>query len=211
MTSVALDYETLTDIELAKLIAQRDSLAVRVVTRRNNQRLYRTAWSVLKDRPDAEEAVQEGYLKGFAAIDSFAGVSSLSTWLTRIVLNEALGRRRSAQRRIRLLREHSIALLDDYRENLMGGPAASSSPEADAARGQLAKLIEQAIADLPEAFRIVFMLREVEGFERRGNCRSLAGSCANREDPPPAGAATLAGGPRSHLAGRSEWRVPLCR
>jgi len=58
MTSVALDYETLTDIELAKLIAQRDSLAVRVVTRRNNQRLYRTAWSVLKDRPDAEEAVQ---------------------------------------------------------------------------------------------------------------------------------------------------------
>jgi len=64
MTSVALDYETLTDIELAKLIAQRDSLAVRVVTRRNNQRLYRTAWSVLKDRPDAEEAVQEGYLKG---------------------------------------------------------------------------------------------------------------------------------------------------
>ena len=56
MTSVALDYETLTDIELAKLIAQRDSLAVRVVTRRNNQRLYRTAWSVLKDRVDAEEA-----------------------------------------------------------------------------------------------------------------------------------------------------------
>jgi RNA polymerase sigma-70 factor, ECF subfamily len=107
MTSVALDYETLTDIELAKLIAQRDSLAVRVVTRRNNQRLYRTAWSVLKDRADAEEAVQEGYLKGFAAIDSFAGVSSLST--------------------------------------------------------------------------------------------------------PPAGAATLAGGPRSHLAGRSERRVPLCR
>src|SRR4029078_1331982 len=48
-------------------------------------------------------------------------------------------------------------------------------------------------------------------FERRGNCRSLAGSCANREDQPPAGAATLAGGPRSHLAGRSEWRVPLCR
>ena len=69
-----------TDIELAKLIAQRDSLAVRVVTRRNNQCLYRTAWSVLKDRADAEEAVQEGYLKGFAAIDSFAGVSSLSTW-----------------------------------------------------------------------------------------------------------------------------------
>ena len=64
MTSVALDYETLTDIELAKLIAQRDSLAVRVVTRRNNQRLYRTAWSVLKDRADAEEAVRKDISRG---------------------------------------------------------------------------------------------------------------------------------------------------
>jgi RNA polymerase sigma-70 factor (ECF subfamily) len=170
MTSVALDYETLTDIELAKLIAQRDSLAVRVVTRRNNQRLYRTAWSVLKDRADAEETVQEGYLKGFAAIDSFAGASSLSTWLTRIVLNEALGRRRSAQRKIRLLREQSIALINDY---LVGGSAAFSSPEADAARGQVAKLLEQAIADLPEAFRIVFMLREVEGLSVEETAEAL--------------------------------------
>ena len=98
MTSVALDYETLTDIELARRIAQRDTLAVRTVTRRNNQRLYRTAWSVLKNRADAEEAVQEGYLRAFGAIGRFAGASSLSTWLTRIVLNEALGRRRAAQR-----------------------------------------------------------------------------------------------------------------
>ena len=163
MASVALDYETLTDLKLARRIAQRDALAVRVVTRRNNQRLYRTAWSVLKDRAEAEEAVREGYLKAFAAIDSFVGASSLSTWLTRIVLNEALGRRRSAQRKIRVLREQSIAFIDDYRENLMGGSAASSSPEADAARGQVARLLEQAIADLPEAFRIVFMLRDVDG------------------------------------------------
>jgi RNA polymerase sigma-70 factor (ECF subfamily) len=162
MTSVALDYETLTDIELARRIARRDTLAVRTVTGRNNQRLYRTAWSVLKNRADAEEAVQEGYLRAFAAIGRFTGASSLSTWLTRIVLNEALGRYRAAQRKRRLLREQSIALIDDYRENLMGA-SASSSPEADAARGQIAKLLEQVIADLPEAFRIVFMLREVDG------------------------------------------------
>ena len=163
MSSVALDYEALTDIELARRIAQRDTLAVRVVTRRNNQRLYRTAWSVLKDRADAEDAVQDGYLKAFAAIDKFSGASSLSTWLTRIVLNEALGQRRSAQRKLNQLGTQSVALIDDYRENLMGGSAASSSPEADAARGQVARLLEQAIADLPEAFRLVFMLREVEG------------------------------------------------
>ena len=163
MASAALDYEALTDIELARRIAQRDTLAVRVVTRRNNQRLYRTAWSVLKDRADAEDAVQDGYLKAFVAIDRFAGASSLSTWLTRIVLNEALGQRRSAQRKLSQLRAQSVAVIDDYRENLMEGSAASSSPEVDAARGQVARLLEQAIADLPEAFRLVFMLREVEG------------------------------------------------
>ena len=163
MARVALDYEALTDIELAKRIAQRDTLAVRIVTKRNNQRLYRTAWSVLKDQSDAEDAVQDAYLKAFAAIDSFAGGSSLSTWLTRIVLNEAFDRRRSAQRKLSQLRAQSVALIDDHRENLMGGFATSSSPEVDAARSQIGKLLEQAIGELPEAFRIVFMLREVEG------------------------------------------------
>ena len=108
MASVALDYGALTDLELAKRIAQRDTLAVRLVTSRNNQRLYRTAWSVLRNRADAEDAVQDGYLKAFAAIGSFAGASSLSTWLTRIVLNEALGRRRSAQRRLSQLRAQAV-------------------------------------------------------------------------------------------------------
>jgi len=173
MTSVALDYETLADVELARRIAQRDPLAVRVVTRRNNQRLYRTAWSVLKNRAEAEDAVQEGYLRAFAAIDGFAGASSLSTWLTRIVLNEALGRRRAAQRKRHLLREQSVALIDDYREKLMGGSATSSSPEADVARSQVAKLLEQAIADLPEPFRIVFMLRDVDGLSIEDTAEAL--------------------------------------
>ena len=173
MASVALNYESLNDVELAKRIAQRDALAVRVVTSRNNQRLYRTAWSVLKDRADAEEAVQEAYLKAFAAIDSFAGNSSLSTWLTRIVLNEAFGRRRSQQRKLHALRERSVAFIDDYRENLMRGSASSSSPEADVARGQVAKLLEQAIEELPEEFRIVFIMREVEGLSNEETAEAV--------------------------------------
>ena len=173
MASVALNYESLTDAELAKRIAQRDALAVRVVTSRNNQRLYRTAWSVLKDRADAEETVQEAYLKAFAAIDGFAGKSSLSTWLTRIVLNEAFGRRRSQQRKLHALREQSVAFIDDYRENLMGGSVAPSSPEADVARGQVASLLERAIAELPEAFRIVFILRDVEGLSVEETAEAL--------------------------------------
>ena len=83
-------YESRSDLELAAGIARRDSGAVRLVMQRNNQRLFRAAWQILRNREDAEDAVQSAYLKAFAAIKSFAGRSSLSTWLTRIVINNAL-------------------------------------------------------------------------------------------------------------------------
>src|SRR3546814_11206087 len=77
------DPRELSDLELASRIAARDRAAVRIVTERNNQRLFRVAWSVLKQREEAEDVVQSTYMRGFAAIGSFAGSSSLSTWLTR--------------------------------------------------------------------------------------------------------------------------------
>jgi RNA polymerase sigma-70 factor (ECF subfamily) len=163
MAEFALDYEHLSDVELARLVTQRDSSAVRVITRRNNQRLHRAAWSVLRDRAEAEDAVQDAYLKAFAAIGRFEGRSSLSTWLTRIVVNEALERRRTAQKRQLILQSQSVIDIDDYRERLMAGSQASQSPEAEAMRTQIAKLLERAIANLPEAFRPVFVLREIEG------------------------------------------------
>ncbi|MGB6347064.1 MAG: RNA polymerase sigma factor [Methyloceanibacter sp.] len=163
MADLALDYEQLSDIELAAFVVRRDASAVRVVTGRNNQRLYRAAWSILKNRQEAEDAVQDGYLKAFAAMASFAGRSSLSTWLTRIVINEALGRQRAAQRRLRLLQQQSVAIIDDYRETLMAGSGMARSPEADVMRRQVSKLLERAIAELPETFRPVFVLRDIEG------------------------------------------------
>ena len=168
MAETALDYEHASDIELCRLIVRRDRQAVRLVTRRNNQRLYRAAWSVLKNRAEAEEAVQDGYLKAFAAIGSFDGRSSLSTWLTRIVVNEALGRRRTTQRRARLLQAHDVTDIADYRESAMAGAerpgdASPRTPEAEIARAQIARLLERAIGELPETFRTVFVLREVEG------------------------------------------------
>lgn len=163
MASLALDYEQLSDIELAALVVRRDPAAVRLITRRNNQRLYRAAWSILKNRAEAEEAVQDGYLKAFVAIDGFAGKSSLSTWLTRIVVNEALARHRAAQRRLRILQPQSVTILEDYRETLMAGSGMGRSPEADVMRRQVARLLELAIAKLPDVFRPVFVLRDVEG------------------------------------------------
>jgi RNA polymerase sigma-70 factor (ECF subfamily) len=136
---------------------------VRVITRRNNQRLYRAAWSVLRDRSGAEDAVQEAYLKAFAAMGGFEGRSALSTWLTRIVINTALELRRTAQQWQRILQEQSVIDIDDYRERLMAGSQRSQSPEAETMRAQIAKLLERAVANLPDALRPVFMLREIEG------------------------------------------------
>jgi RNA polymerase sigma-70 factor (ECF subfamily) len=161
-TQTALDYRSLGDLELARLCAGRDRGAITHVITANNQRLFRTAWSILKNRAEAEEAVQAAYLSAFASIGSFEGRSALSTWLTRIVANEALGRRRSEQRRRRHLEEEGVAVMDAYRENLMRGSDAET-PDVAVAREQIRKLLEQAVAELPEAFRTVFVLREVEG------------------------------------------------
>jgi RNA polymerase sigma-70 factor (ECF subfamily) len=142
MTEFALDYEHLSDVELARLV-------------------------------EAEDAVQEAYLKAFAAMATFAGASSLSTWLTRIVINEALEHRRTVEKRQDILREQSVIDINDYRERLMAGSEASQSPGAETMRMQIAKLLERAIANLPEAFRPVFVLREIEGLRVEETAEAL--------------------------------------
>ena len=77
------------------------------MARRDDERLHGAAWSVLQDRAEAEDAVQDAYLKAFAAMGDFEGRSSLSTWLTRIVINEALERRRTAEKRQLILQSNS--------------------------------------------------------------------------------------------------------
>ncbi|HYD38071.1 MAG TPA: RNA polymerase sigma factor [Allosphingosinicella sp.] len=160
--AAGLDHESLDDRELVRRFGARDPAAVRLITARNNQRLFRTAWSILRSRPEAEEAVQSAYLRAFAAAGDFEGRSSLSTWLTRIVINEALGRRRAAKRRLAALDGASVAVLDDYREKLMRG-STPTPPDGALAREQIRRMLEEAIARLPEPFRLVFVMREVEG------------------------------------------------
>jgi RNA polymerase sigma-70 factor (ECF subfamily) len=150
------------DAELAQLCAARDEPALRRVITANNQRMFRTAWSILKDRSEAEDAVQAAYLSAFAHIDGFAGRSSLSTWLTRVVINESLGRLRSQRRRRAQLEAEGVAMLDHYRDEMARG-SEPSPPDAVVARDQLRRLLERAIGDLPEGFRTVFVLRAIEG------------------------------------------------
>lgn len=156
-----IDYSALDDLSLARLCGKRDRQALRHLITTNNQRLFRTAWSILKDRSEAEEAVQAGYLNAFAAIDRFEGRSSLSTWLTRIVINEALSRMRAQRRRREQFESEGVALLDSYRERLAQA-SAEPAPDSAVAREQLRLLIERAVAELPDGFRSVFVLREIE-------------------------------------------------
>jgi RNA polymerase sigma-70 factor (ECF subfamily) len=133
------------------------------MTERNNQRLFRAAWGILGNRAEAEDAVQSAYLHGFAAIGTFAGRSSLSTWLTRIAINEALARQRAASRRRAHLDAESVTDLEDYREKLMSGSADHNGPDGALAIKQIRGLLESAIARLPPDFRVVLVLREIEG------------------------------------------------
>lgn len=163
MRSDARDYAEMEDADLVDLFRARDSGAVRFIATRNNQRLFRAAWAVLKDNGEAEDAVQSGYLKAFAAIDDFEGRSKLSTWLTRIVINEALTRRRSARRRAPLIGEADASGTEPGRAEGARYPAHQTTPEHHVANIQLQRTLEQALDRLPDIYRIVFMLREIEG------------------------------------------------
>ena len=168
-----IDYRSVDDAKLARLCADRDADAVRHVLTCNNQRLFRAAWSILKDRAEAEEAVQAAYVSAFSSMDRFEGRSSLSTWLTRIVINEALGRLRSERRRRAQLEAEGVPVLDAYREKLMAG-SETSPPDAAVAREQLRRLLEHAIGGLPEIFRTVFVLREIEGLSVEDTAEALS-------------------------------------
>lgn len=152
-------YAHLDEAELVALFRARDAGAVRYVATCNNQRLFRAAWAVLRDSAEAEDAVQSAYLKAFAAIDTFEGRSKLSTWLTRIVINEARMRRRSARRRAASL-GHAMPPGTDIGEEV---DAAYQTPEQHVANLQLRKALEQALGSLPQIYRTVFILREIEG------------------------------------------------
>jgi RNA polymerase sigma-70 factor (ECF subfamily) len=152
------------DLELAAGIACRDDRAVRLVMRRNDRRLFHAALRILRNREDAEDAVQGAYVKAFAAIKSFAGRSSLSTWLTRIVINDALASARAVGRRRSRLENCGHPVLDRYREALMRG-SITVSPDSALARRQIRQMIDEAIDRLPEVFRKVFVLREMDDLD----------------------------------------------
>jgi len=156
------DLGKLDDAALVALARGGDAAAVWLITKRNNRRLYRVARAVLGDDHEAEDVVQETYIRAFAKLGGFRAEASLSTWLTRIAVNEALGRRRRRRRTVDLDAVDEAAREGDARM-AMFPMFRVSDPEAEAARSEVRRLLERAIDRLPESFRIVFVMRAVEG------------------------------------------------
>jgi RNA polymerase sigma-70 factor (ECF subfamily) len=156
-----IDLGALGDAELVQLARQRDSGAFRVIMRRHNRRLYRVARAVTRDDSEAEDVVQEAYSQAFANLGNFRGDSSLATWLTRIALNEALGRLRRRRPTVEL---STLDAESQDETHVIPFPLMTSNcdPERAVAQREIRRLMERAIDDLPEAFRIVFVMREIE-------------------------------------------------
>jgi RNA polymerase sigma-70 factor (ECF subfamily) len=149
-----------TDAELASRAARGDAVAFEAIMRRHNRLLFRTARSILKRDAEAEDALQEAYLRAWRGLQAFRSDAGLSTWLVRIVANEALERRRRKTAQIIPLDAAMNSTEPEIQDSLSDDP--DHRPEELAMRGQLRKLLEARIDLLPEAFRIVFMLRVVE-------------------------------------------------
>jgi RNA polymerase sigma-70 factor (ECF subfamily) len=163
-TAVALSAAD--DGALAARVAQDDHVAFELLMRRHNSRLFRVARAILRDDADAEDALQDAYLDAYRHIGEFRGDAEVSTWLTRIVINQGRMRLRKRKR-------------DGIVVRLGGRPAAERDLERDPAeadvvdertesptgavlRGELRRLLERRIDDLPVVFRTVFVMRDVD-------------------------------------------------
>ena len=153
MSGLAAEAAVAEEAELLAHLRAGRSDAYAALMRRNNQRLYRLARGILRDDAEAEEAVQEGYVRAFTRLGGFKGEASLATWLARIVLNEAIGR---------LRRRRPTVDIDAMAETLAEDAPTRPGPEQAAARREIRRAIEAAVDTLPPSFRSVFILRAIE-------------------------------------------------
>jgi RNA polymerase sigma-70 factor, ECF subfamily len=152
------------EAELIERARRGDREAIRLIIKQQNQRLYRIARSIVRDDSEAEDVLQEAYIRAFRNLDGFRGEARFGTWLARIVINEALGC-------VRRRRPMPVSDLDRVAESpamaaqIIPFPQANPhlDPETIMAQREIWTLLERAIDRLPEAFREVVVARLVEG------------------------------------------------
>lgn len=157
--ATALDSELSDETLIARVLAG-DTQLFAVLVRRYNQRLFRVARSIVANDADAEDALQQTYLAAFRKLGAFEGRSRVSTWLIRITIREALARRQQT----RTLRTDVLATVHDQ----------EAPPEEKAMGREMVRLVEAAIDELPDAYRLVFVLRAIQGMSTTEVADALA-------------------------------------
>jgi len=157
LAEAATAQTALADEEIVRRVLGGETALYEVVMRRYNQRLYRVAMSILRNDGEAEDVMQDAYVRAYTHLDQFEHRAKFSTWLTRIAVHEALGRLRS---RARL---DSIEGREDGEgQNMKELKSHEADPEQNASRAEMSGVLERAISSLPDPYRLVFVLREVE-------------------------------------------------
>jgi RNA polymerase sigma-70 factor (ECF subfamily) len=156
-TSAAL----LSDTDIVHRVRAGDRALFEILMRRHNQRLYRAVRAVLQNEQECEDAMQQAYVNAFVHLHQFEERSQFSTWLIRIALHEAFARRRKT--RASELRIESPSLLENRGDIMDTVPSSQPDPERKAYARELQGVLEDAVDSLPEAYRTVFMLRDIEG------------------------------------------------
>ena len=153
--------ERWTDQEVVDRVRAGDTALYEILMRRYNQRLYRVTCSILRDRAEAEDVIQDTYVRAYQHLDQFAGHAPFAVWLTRIAVNEAL-HRLQVRRRSMQFQDFDYDGEDAMSDAESRIPESSPDPEQRASIAELARLLEQAVLDLPEQYRAVVVLRDVE-------------------------------------------------
>lgn len=146
MNVLAEAASALTDEDIVARVLSGEVPLFELLVRRHNQRLYRATKAILKDEAEAEDAMQEAYVRAFVKLDQFAGEAKFSTWLTKIAVYEALGRLRRRKRQ----------------EEIPDTMKSHDNPERTVHDLQVRAAIEDAVDKLSPIYRAVFVLREVE-------------------------------------------------
>jgi len=152
--AIVARFSTLSDEEVVSRILEGDTPLFEVLMRRHNERVFRAARAILRDDREAEDVMQEAYVRAYAHLNQFDGRAQFSTWLTKIAVYEALARVRSRGR---------YELMDERPLEASMPIQSSPDPERETFGRELGKLIESAVDNLGDGYREVFMLRQVEG------------------------------------------------
>jgi RNA polymerase sigma factor (sigma-70 family) len=149
----------LDELSIAGRVANGDRAAFEILMRRYNRRLYRLARASLCDDAEAQDALQDAYLCAYRSMGQFRGDAALSTWLSRLVLNECHARLRRSSRRENII---SIVSADRHMDACSEVASPGQSPDDLTARAQVRAVLERKVGELPETFRLVFVLRSIE-------------------------------------------------